>query len=242
MDETRGENPENHAAIGCFQETFLAAFSDEEGKALLRMASMLVPEAANLPGLDFGMSRRQWEAVGTDLRYLEAYLEELAEHLHETIGAEAAVCAAFASLAERRAIEVGTVAEKLEPYKGIGKVAWLPKDRVQGPGGWEGDGGFYESFLVLLGKEEADALRRVASMVFAYSLDNRPTSTEGEPFRQWRAVAIALRHLERCLARLLDTVEQEYEPMKVPGREYILPELARLATLFENESRDKEAA
>ena len=83
----------------------------------------------------------------------------------------------------------------------------------------------------------------MASRLFAYNLENRAVSDEREPYHQWRAVGVALRHLERFLRSLLEVGEGELDELRAGyGREHLLPALSRLATLFEEEANGARVA
>jgi hypothetical protein len=223
-----------------FHETFLAPFEEEEVQALRVLAAMLVGEnlAQVKPSSDPKVTRRQWEAVGQDLRYLEAYLEELAGYLHETIGPDKEAWEMIGALAKVREEAVGALARKFEPYAVLDYRELEATTRSEGPGGWEGDGGFYETSLAPLPEEQAAALRRVASMLFGYNLEFRKASVgEGEnrePYRQWRAVGRDLRYLERYLAWFMDSVE-ELRPNVAEYMKDLAGKLGALATQFESE-------
>ena len=65
-------------------------------------------------------------------------------------------------------------------------------------------------------------------MLFAYNLENGAVSAEREPYHQWRAVGVALRHLESFLRSLLEVEDGELDELRAGyGREHILPALAR---------------
>ena len=241
MTEKKVGTPRGWAGTAGFHETFLAPFEEEEASALRLLAATLVG-AANLahvkPSSDPKVTRRKWQAVGQDLRYLEAYLEELSGYLQETIGPDKEAWKMIGALAKQREAAVGALASKFEPYAMLVSRESEASSRSEGPGGWEGDGGFYETFLAFLTEEQAAALRRVASMVFGYNLEFRKTAAgEGEnrePYRQWGAVGRDLRYLERYLEWFAGSVE-ELPPNVAEHMKDLAGKLGALAKQFEDE-------
>jgi hypothetical protein len=233
MAEARGEEIPGGSEAS-FHETYLAPFEPEEASALRQVGALLVQNRP--PGGSREAVVLQWQAFGQDLRYLEAYLGELSRYLHETTGLDTEAWTMIGALAKERMATVGELAGKFEPFP-----QELNPPREFGPGGWEGEGGFHETVLARLTREEAEAVRRVAGMLFAYNCEYRkPSGAEKmrEPFRQWRAVGRDLRHLERSLVRFPSCVEE----LPANVAEHMKELSAALGALAEKFEEEVEAA